>query len=87
MDNEPQNKSVGQESNIGKVFSNGRNPVFAFIFDNCKTQWLKDKNLFTANITMCGYDYFALADNEMDAKLDLCLMLMQSRYILNNFKK
>lgn len=62
-------------------------PLFTFIFDNCKTGWLKNKNLFTANITLCGYDYYCLAENEMDAKLDLCNMLTKSRYILNNFKK
>lgn len=62
------------------------NPLFTFIFDNCGTHWLRHQSLFTAHITICGYDYYCLAKTELDAKLDLCNMLMKSRYILENFK-
>lgn len=66
---------------------NGKHPLFDFIWSNCHTGYLKDKFLFTANITLCGYDYYCLSDKEIDAKLDLCNMLMKSKYILENFKQ
>lgn len=85
METKPPELSSNPESYLSGL--GVAHPLFEFIWQNCHTCYLKDKFLFTANITLCGYDYYCLAEKEIDAKLDLCNMLLKSKYIMQNFTK
>lgn len=56
-----------------------------YVLAKCGSHFLKNKGVYSAHITLCGYDYFETSPIESEAKRKLASDLSTDKHIQNKF--